>query len=196
MAVVFRILLNIYGFLLVFLSSMFTRNRAFCQSEHCFPTGLSADTFLQHNLGEDSMILNEYLALFTGATREKPRFMALAEAVLRQVMDLQAVIGQTQAAFSVEGAEGVQLDALAGALGIRRSELGENVPDSAFRQYIRGKLALRRWDGTNGTAQAALEEALPGRTETDNQDGTVTVSPDGERWKGIVAVPAGVTINE
>ena len=142
------------------------------------------------------MTINEYFALFPGATREKERFMALAEAVLRQVTDLQEVIGTMNGAFSFAGAEGVQLDAFAEALGIRRAELGENAPDSAFRQYIGGKLALRRWDGTNGTAQEALEEALPGRTETDNQDGTVTVSPDGERWKGIVAVPAGIRINE
>jgi len=142
------------------------------------------------------MILNEYLALFPGATREKARFMALAGAVLRQVTDLQDVITALNSSYSLEEAAGVQLDAFAEALGIRRSEIGENVPDGAFRQYIGAKLALRRWDGTNGTAQAVLDEGLPGRTETDNQDGTVTVSPDGERWKGIVAVPAGVTINE
>ena len=142
------------------------------------------------------MVLSDYLALFPGATREKARFMALAEAVLRQVTDLQEVIGTMNGAFSFAGAEGVQLDAFGEALGIRRAELGENVPDSAFRQYIRGKLALRRWIGTNGTAQAALEEALPGRTETDNQNGTVTVTPDGDRWKTLLPVPAGITINE
>jgi len=141
------------------------------------------------------MMLQDYLSLFPGASREKPHFMALAEAVLRQVTDLQEVIGTMNGAFSFVGAEGEQLDAFAGALGIRRADLGENVPDSAFRQYIRGKLALRRWNGTNATAQAALEEALPGRTETDNQDGTVNISPDGERWKGIVAVPAGIKVN-
>ena len=141
------------------------------------------------------MMLNEYLALFPGVTREKVRFMALAEAVLRQVTDLQDVIATINSAYSVGEAAGVQLDAFAEALGIRRAELGENVPDSAFRQYIRGKLVLRRWDGTNGTAQAALDEALPGRTETDNQDGTATVSPDGERWKALVPVPAGIRIN-
>ena len=138
------------------------------------------------------MILNEYLALFPGATREKTRFMTLAGAVLRQVTDLQEVIGTMNGAFSFAGAEGLQLDAFAEALGIRRAELGENVPDSAFRQYIRGKLALRRWIGTNGTAQAMLDEALPGRTETDNQDGTVTVTPDGDRWKTLLPVSAGV----
>ena len=142
------------------------------------------------------MILNEYLALFPGATREKPRFMALAEAVLRQVMDLQEVITALNSSYSLEEAAGVQLDAFAEALGIRRSEIGENVPDGAFRQYIGAKLALRRWIGTNGTAQAMLDEALPGRIETDNQDGTVTVTPDGERWKGLVPVPAGIRVTE
>jgi len=142
------------------------------------------------------MVLSDYLALFPGATREKARFMALAEAVLRQVTDLQEVIGTMNGAFSFAGAEGAQLDAFGEALGIRRAELGEDVPDSAFRQYIRGKLALRRWDGTNSTVKTELEEALPGRTETDNQDGTVTVTPDGDRWKTLLPVPAGITINE
>ena len=138
------------------------------------------------------MVLSDYLALFPGATREKARFMALAEAVLRQVMDLQDMVGTMNGAFSFAGAEGLQLDAFGEALGIRRADLGENVPDGAFRQHIGGKLALRRWDGTNGTAQAALEETLPGSTETDNQDGTVTVSPAGR--KDLVPVSAGVRV--
>ena len=142
------------------------------------------------------MTFNEYLALFPGATREKPHFMALAGAVLRQVTDLLPLIARLQSGFSLPEAEGVQLDAFAGALGIRRSEIGENVPDGAFRQYIGAKLALRRWDGTNGTVQAVLDEGLPGRTETDNQDGTVTVSPDGDRWKALLPVPAGVRVLE
>ena len=133
---------------------------------------------------------------FRGVTREKVRFMSLAEAVLRQVTDLQDVIATINSAYSVGEAAGIQLDAFAEVLGIRRVDLGENVPDLAFRQYITGKLALRRWDVTNGTAQAALDEALPGRTETDNQDGTVTVRPDGDRWKGLVPVPAGIRVTD
>ena len=37
------------------------------------------------------MDLNTYIFLFPGATREKPRFMALAEAVLAQAADLAAL---------------------------------------------------------------------------------------------------------
>ena len=63
------------------------------------------------------MTLQDYLSLFTGASREKARFMALAEAVLRQAMDLQAVVAAMPAAFSVEEAAGIQLYALAEEIG-------------------------------------------------------------------------------
>lgn len=138
------------------------------------------------------MTLQDYLSLFTGASREKARFMALAEAVLRQAMDLQAVVAAMPAAFSVEEAAGIQLYALAEVLGLRRSDLGENVQDGALRQYVLSKLALWRWDGSNGTAQAVLSESLPGRREMDNQDGTVSVSPAGR--KDLVPAPAGVRV--
>ena len=37
------------------------------------------------------MDLNTYIFLFPGATREKPHFMALAQAVLSQAADLAAL---------------------------------------------------------------------------------------------------------
>ena len=56
------------------------------------------------------MNLSTYISLFPGASREKPRFMALAEAVLRQVMDLQTVIAELQSGFSLDEAQGAALD--------------------------------------------------------------------------------------
>ena len=140
------------------------------------------------------MNLSTYISLFPGASREKPHFIALAEAVLRQVMDLQALIASMQSGFSLEEAEGVQLDAFGEALGVRREDVGQNASDAAYRRYLQSKLALWRWDGTNGTVKDILEETLPGRTETDNQDGTVTVSPQGR--KELVPVSAGIRINQ
>ena len=139
------------------------------------------------------MTLQDYLALFPGNSREKSRFMALAEAVLRQVMDLQTVIADLLSGFSLEEAQGTALDAFGKALGIRREDVGQNVSDAAYRRYIQSKLALWRWDGTNGTVKETLDETLPGRTETDNQDGTVTVNPQGR--KDLVPVSAGIRIN-
>jgi len=90
------------------------------------------------------MMLSDYLGLFPGATRDKPRFMALAEAVLRQVTDLQEVVGEIPAAFSFASAEGKMLDLLAESVGLSRAETsaGVNCTDAQFREYLLAKLAL------------------------------------------------------
>ena len=133
------------------------------------------------------MDINEYLDLFPGASREKSRFMALAEAVLRQAADLMALIDSIQSGFSFATAEGSQLDAIAETVGLNR-ELG--MTDEAFRAYLLQKLKLWTWDGTNVNAPAVLPEGV---TETDNLDGTVTVSPAGTR-QDLLPVPAGVRV--
>ena len=131
------------------------------------------------------MNLSDYLALFPGASRGKPRFMALAEAVLRQAADFLPLITSLQAGFSFSSAEGIRLDAVAEAAGLKR-EAG--MTDEAFRQYALQKLKLWAWDGTN----EGVSDVLPtGVTETDNQDGTVTVSPAG-MGQDLLPVPAGV----
>ena len=129
--------------------------------------------------------LNDYLALFPGASREKPRFMALAQAVLQQVVDLMTLIETIQSGFSFATAEGSQLDAIAEAVGLSR-EYG--MTDEDFRAYLLQKLKLWTWDGTNVNAPAVLPEGV---TETDNRDGTVTVSPAGTR-QDLLPIPAGV----
>ena len=131
------------------------------------------------------MDLNDYLALFPGASREKPRFMALAQAVLQQVVDLMTLIETIQSGFSFAVAEGEQLDAIAEAVGLSR-EYG--MTDEAFRAYLLQKLKLWTWDGTNVNAPAVLPEGV---TETDNRDGTVTVSPAGTR-QDLLPISAGV----
>ena len=131
------------------------------------------------------MNTEQYLVLFPGASREKARFMALAEAVLRQAVDLMALIDSIQSGFSFATAEGSQLDAIAETVGLNR-ELG--MTDEAFRAYLLQKLKLWTWDGTNVNAPAVLPEGV---TETDNLDGTVTVSPAGTR-QDLLPIPAGV----
>ena len=133
------------------------------------------------------MELTDYLALFPGASREKPRFMALAEAVLRQAADLMALTGAIPAGVSFAAAEGAQLDDLAAASGLTR-ETG--MTDEAFRSFCLAKLSLWTWDGTNAGVPAALS-ALPGVTEEDNMDGTVTVRPEGTR-EDLLPVTAGI----
>ncbi len=145
------------------------------------------------------MTLSDYLSLFPGATRDKERFMALAEAVLRQAADLASLTAQLQSGLSFTSAEGQQLDDLAAAAGLRRSDTDANdpVPDEIFRQYLLAKLALWTWDGTNEGVPGVLSIAMPGSRQTDNMDGTVTVSPAGslpaEAGK-LFPVTAGIRI--
>ena len=118
----------------------------------------------------------EWLSLFPGASRDRPCFMALAEAVLRQASDLAFLTAQMQAGFSFALAEGIQLDQIAAAIGLNRTDIGTDVPDETFRQYLLAKLALWTWDGTNKTVPEVLGIALPGSTQTDNGDGTVSIT--------------------
>ena len=141
----------------------------------------------------------DWLAHFPGATRDKPRFMALAGAVLRQVNDLLPLIAQLQSGFCFETAEGKQLDQVAAAIGLSRKDTveGPACPDETFRAYIRTKLALWNWDGTNTGAMRMLENVLQGDTETDNGNGTVTVISEGNlpaEVGKLFPVPAGVRI--
>ena len=102
------------------------------------------------------MLLSDYISLFPGATREHPRFMALAEALLRQVMDLQNAVAAIPAAFSLTGAVGAQLDAVAEAMRLSRADspAGAATTDAQFRAFLLQKMRDWNRDGTNGGEQA------------------------------------------
>ena len=135
----------------------------------------------------------DWLSLFPGASRDKPRLMALAGAVLRQAEDLVSVIEALQPAFSFAAAEGIQLDSLARSVGLDRGDVGADAPDEAFWQYLLAKLALWSWDGTNKTVPEVLGIALPGSTQTDNGDGTVSITGSSPvEVSKVFPIPAGI----
>jgi len=102
----------------------------------------------------------------------KPRIMALASAVLGQVTDLAALFDG--AAFSFETATGFFLDSLGEISGVGRTTPG--MTDEEFREFLRQRIALHHWDGTNGSLKETLDQAFPNGNAviTDNMDGTVT----------------------
>ena len=63
----------------------------------------------------------DYMSLFPSFSRGLPRFSALAQAILSQVNDLQAVVAALPAAYSVQEAAGKQLDALGASSDHRQS---------------------------------------------------------------------------
>lgn len=124
----------------------------------------------------------DYLSLFSSSLREKPRFMALAAALLRQVSDLQALVPSLESGFSFAHASGIQLDALGDSVSLPRPA---GWSDGQYRSFLLRKLRLWSWDGTNAGVPAVLAE---GASMSDNLDGTVSVSPAG----GVFPVPMGV----
>ena len=139
----------------------------------------------------------DYISLFPGATREKQRFMALATAVLQQVTELQAVVAQINEAFAPGSAEGTQLEALAASLGLSRldTSAGASVTDEIFRDFIQKKLIQWSWDGTNKAVPAIVAKIQQGAIQTDNMNGTVTVTGAGTQpapVKDLFPITAGV----
>ena len=139
----------------------------------------------------------DYIALFPGSTREKQRFMAITTVVLQQVMDLQAVVGETNDAYSPASAQGSQLDVLAESLGLSRldTSAGAAVTDEFFRDFIQKKLIQWGWDGTNKAVPAIVAKIQQGTIQTDNMNGTVTVTGAGTQpapVKDLFPITAGV----
>ena len=120
----------------------------------------------------------DYMTLFPGYTRDKPRFAALAAAVLQQVNDLIALVPELESGFSVAHAVGEQLDALGVSLAIPRQS-GWN--DETYRSILLRKLRRNQWNGLNTSAFEYIDE---GETFIDNCNGTVTAVT-------VEAVPAG-----
>ena len=141
-----------------------------------------------------------YLELFSPRHRNRPRFAALAEAVLSQAEDLFALLDSLPEALSPERAAGAQLDRLGALCGVPRPAGG--LSDEDFRTYLRAKIALHHWDGTNETVPAVLRAAFPDRDAVlrDNLDGTVSASLSGDPLpfprKEVFPVPAGVRLIE
>jgi len=98
--------------------------------------------------------------------------MAFANAILGQVEDLfQLFQGD---AFDLETAEGFFLDTMGEISGESRAKQG--MTDEEFREFLRQRIALHHWDGTNGSLKETLDQAFPNGNAviTDNMDGTVT----------------------
>jgi hypothetical protein len=126
----------------------------------------------------------DYLGMFPSGSRGKVRFMGMAAVLLGQVDDLIQVAMGIHGAFSVGSAVGAQLDVLGDFFGIPR-QYGWN--DTTYREFMRKKLEIWRWDGTNETVHTVLT-GQPGAQMIDNGDCTVTIIPA----SGVFPVPAGI----
>ena len=98
------------------------------------------------------MNLADYVALLPSGTRGLQRFSGLFSAVLKQAVELQALVSEMETGFSLGSAVGVQLEMIGESFGIGRPL---NMTDTDYRTLIQNTLKLWRWDGTNETAREA-----------------------------------------
>lgn len=138
-------------------------------------------------------MITDYCSLFSAAVRELPRFSALAQAILSQVEDLVSLTPSLQSAFSVDTAEGVQLDLIGETMGIPRSAAADS-SDDAYRAFLKAKLALWRWNGTNERVTALLAEAFPGQGVTLTDNGNMTVTVEHADSESLLPIPAGAAL--
>lgn len=135
---------------------------------------------------------SDYTALITTQHADKPKFMAMVAVVAQCFGDQINVMQSIPAAFDLDNAVGVQLDAVGLWAGIRRqvrtplnvyfsldtAGLGfdqgnwqgpfdpstglTSLDDGTFRTLIRAKIAANSWDGTVPGAAAAYSNLFAG----------------------------------
>jgi len=164
------------------------------------------------------MLLQDYLALITSEHRNKPKFMATVEAVLRPVCGVEDLLHELRLAFDLDTAIGQQLDAVGVRVGRSRyvrmpistyfswdtQGLGwaegywkgkydpasgmTSLPDDLYRQLLYGKVAANAWDGTIPGAYAVWEVAFAGR-------GGILIIQENQDMSMIVGI-AGIVPDE
>jgi hypothetical protein len=125
-----------------------------------------------------------YLSLITSEYQNSPLFLQWLAAPLQMLCDAQACINSLPAAFNVNTAVGVQLDAIGVVVGVSRTlpfqPTGGNSPvlgDGNYRILLMAKIAQNQWDGQIGSLWGIWQSLFPGGTiyVIDNQNMTATV---------------------
>ena len=138
-------------------------------------------------------MITDYCTLFSATVRELPRFSAVAQMILSQAEELISLIPALQSAFSVDSAEGFQLDLIGETMGIPRSAATDS-SDDAYRAFLKAKLALWRWNGTNESVTSLLAEAFPGQGVTLKDNGDMTVTVENADSESLLPIPAGAAL--
>ena len=138
-------------------------------------------------------MITDYCTLFSATVRELPRFSAVAQMILSQAEDLISLIPYLQSAFSVDNAEGAQLDLIGETIGISRAAMADS-SDDAYRAFLKAKLALWRWNGTNESVTSLLAEAFPGQGVTLKDNGDMTVTVENADSESLLPIPAGAAL--
>lgn len=124
------------------------------------------------------MNVENYAKLVTSQHRGASRFMAWVR-FLVSLFNVD-VCDELTEAFSLEQAQGAQLDALGALCGVSRGVLGEGsaLDDELYRRLLRAKIIRNQFRGQQGELAPIWETVFGdelGLTVVDNQDMTMSV---------------------
>lgn len=137
--------------------------------------------------------LDDYTKLITSEHRDKPKYLAMIGVYAQFFVDLRTTIEGLPAAFDVDTAVGVQLDACGAWVGVTRIVTVVPSPayptpstpyqvvltDAVFRRLVKARAKANAWDGTPAGILPILAEfygpAGSYAAEYDNEDMSITL---------------------
>ena len=135
------------------------------------------------------MDIERYLDNITSQHKVRPRFMAELTKILEKIDPVHEIAFRIPELFSIDKAEGKQLNVVAELANISRAIPTDQLPagtvitDEQYRQLVRIKTASNNWDGTNIGLREIWNESLGkwySAVYDDNQDMTISVSINGD----------------
>lgn len=130
------------------------------------------------------MLLTDYLSLIPPMNHDQPRFTAFLSAILSQVKDMDDLRESLLSSFSLDTAEGIQLDTIGHLVGASRvlpfdpTSASRELSDTDFRLLIRATILRSHWPGTPESYPAFVSALFPDSSVTvsDNMDMSLTIS--------------------
>lgn len=134
--------------------------------------------------------IQRYLDEIESQHKTKPKYMAMVKAMLEKVDDCTSCVRDMPKAFSIDQAEGAQLDVLGQFQCIDRQVVQTGIPgesdlldDATYRQLIQAAVVRNRWDGRMESLPEIWKTAFGDDLVLhihDNQDLTMDVTVIGE----------------
>ena len=139
---------------------------------------------------------DDYVALITAEHNQKPKFMAMIQAIAQPFADTQSALASLPSYFDIDSAVGVQLDAIGVRVGITRdlsaplavyfsfgvdglgfgqgSWKGQYDPssgvisadDATYRIMLKAKIGANQWNGSHSQLNAIYEQIFAGTGTT------------------------------
>ena len=124
---------------------------------------------------------NSYKSIITSEHRDKPKYMATVDALLKKLQDAFDAGETLITAYEIDNAQGRQLDWIGAKVGAGRTVNLNNVEaynlgDVDYKLYIKAKIAMNNWTGGIEDLQELWKNLFGSRLIVkDNQDMSMDV---------------------